>query len=135
MAPIMHTLDIRRKGNYAARAMDFCGAGPYAKSMKTRIKELRNAKGWNQERLALEVGTAQSTISRAESGKGNASVATYREIARALGCEWQDLFMPGSADPYIIETRELIELVPETFRDQVLGILRSIVQTPGQTRE
>ena len=34
-----------------------------------RLKELRTARGFSQERLAREIGTSQQTISRIEAGK------------------------------------------------------------------
>ena len=38
--------------------------------MKTSLKELRELRGWSQERLAKVIGVSTRTISRWEHGKG-----------------------------------------------------------------
>lgn len=45
----------------------------------------RGRKGWTQARLAREIGTTGSVISRLESGDHQISVATLRRLANALG--------------------------------------------------
>ena len=47
--------------------------------MKNRVKELRQAKGWSQARLADAFGTTQAIISNIESGKQS---LTDRQMAR-----------------------------------------------------
>ena len=44
----------------------------------------RGAKGWSQSRLAQEIGTTQSGVSRLESGQHKVSVETLRRLANAL---------------------------------------------------
>jgi len=59
---------------------------------RTRIGELRRARGWTQERLAVESGVAGRTIQRLEAGN-DASLDTVALIANALGVPVRELFV------------------------------------------
>ena len=51
------------------------------------VLRLRLARGWSQSELARRAGTAQTNISRIESGLANPTLGTIRNIARPLGVE------------------------------------------------
>lgn len=53
----------------------------------SKIREFRESKGWSQEKLSIESGVPQSTISRIENkqGKRGASFSQLKKIAAALG--------------------------------------------------
>jgi transcriptional regulator with XRE-family HTH domain len=57
----------------------------------TRIIELRQAKGWTQERLATESGIGLRTVQRLEAGE-DASLETLSLVAEALHVPVRDLF-------------------------------------------
>lgn len=57
----------------------------------TRIIELRQAKGWTQERLAAESGIGLRTVQRLEAG-ADASLETLSLVADALHVSVRDLF-------------------------------------------
>jgi transcriptional regulator with XRE-family HTH domain len=57
----------------------------------TRIIELRQAKGWTQERLATESGVGLRTVQRLEAGE-DASLETLSLVAEALHVPVRDLF-------------------------------------------
>ncbi len=57
----------------------------------TRIIELRQAKGWTQERLATESGIGLRTVQRLEAGE-DASLETLSLVADALHVSVRDLF-------------------------------------------
>ncbi|MGL5823419.1 MAG: helix-turn-helix domain-containing protein [Nocardioides sp.] len=59
---------------------------------EVRIKELRTARGWNQERLAEVSGVAVRTIQRLEAGN-EASLETLALVAGALEVPVRDLFV------------------------------------------
>ncbi|TFD09360.1 helix-turn-helix domain-containing protein [Cryobacterium sp. TMT1-66-1] len=59
---------------------------------KTHIGELRRARGWTQERLAMESGVAGRTIQRVEAGS-DASLDTVALIANALEVPVRALFV------------------------------------------
>lgn len=48
------------------------------------IREARTARGWSQQRLADEVGTAQSAVHRIENGQQNLSLNMINRLADAL---------------------------------------------------
>ena len=50
-----------------------------------KIKEAREAKGWSQERLAVELSTTQQTIQRWESGQTAVKSTQLKELSRILG--------------------------------------------------
>ena len=56
-----------------------------------RIRELREAKGWSQERLAAEIGRTKSVISRLESGETKLDIEVAHRIATALAVPVQDV--------------------------------------------
>jgi transcriptional regulator with XRE-family HTH domain len=49
-----------------------------------RIRELREARGWSQEQLALRIGRTKSVISRIEDGKTRLDLEIARKIAEEL---------------------------------------------------
>jgi transcriptional regulator with XRE-family HTH domain len=58
-----------------------------------RIRELREAKGWSPEKLAVEAGVSYFTIVRLESGAvRRPQRSTLAVIAAALGVEPEELF-------------------------------------------
>lgn len=61
--------------------------------MKTRIRELRKARGMNQQELADAVGTTRQTITSIETGKYIASLPLAWRIARAFDLKIEDVFM------------------------------------------
>ena len=58
---------------------------------ETRIVELRQERGWTQEKLATECGVGIRTIQRLEAGN-DASLETLSLVAETLGVPVRDLF-------------------------------------------
>jgi len=52
-----------------------------------RLADIRKARGWSQEKLALESGLARSYLGGVERGKRNIAVLNILKLARTLGCE------------------------------------------------
>lgn len=52
-----------------------------------KIREIRSAKGWTQEKLADEIGIPQGYISKLESGQHSPNHRTLERLASALGVE------------------------------------------------
>ncbi|MCH5287230.1 MAG: helix-turn-helix transcriptional regulator [Christensenellaceae bacterium] len=61
--------------------------------MKTRIRELRKARGMSQFDLADAVGTTRQTITSIETGKYIASLPLAWRIAQAFGLRIEDVFI------------------------------------------
>ena len=61
--------------------------------MRTRIRELRKARGMNQQDLADAVGTTRQTITSIETGKYIASLPLAWRIAREFGLSIEEVFI------------------------------------------
>ena len=67
--------------------------------MKTRIKELLKERGLTLSQIAEQVGTTQTSLSRALGDNGNPTLDTLMKIAEALNVPITDLFArPGSGE-------------------------------------
>jgi transcriptional regulator with XRE-family HTH domain len=62
------------------------------KALGTRIRDLRDAKGWSQERLAQAAYLDRSYLAGIERGLRNPSVRSLLKIANALRVQMRDLF-------------------------------------------
>lgn len=60
--------------------------------LKTRIKELRAARGMDQAELAGLVGVRRETIGRLEKGQYNPSLKLAVDIAKVFGLTVEDIF-------------------------------------------
>lgn len=56
-----------------------------------RVRELRHAKGWTQERLAEEAGLNSVQISHIERGANEPKLTTILRLARAFGMTASEL--------------------------------------------
>ena len=61
--------------------------------MKTKIKELRTARGMTQVDLAKKVGVRRETIVFLEKGKYNPSLQLAHNIARTFGLTIEEVFL------------------------------------------
>jgi transcriptional regulator with XRE-family HTH domain len=60
--------------------------------LAARIKALREAKGWSQERLAERAAMQRSYLADLELGRRNPSVRTLVKVANAFGIPISELF-------------------------------------------
>lgn len=74
-----------------------------------RIKELREAKGWTQERLGTEAKTTQQTIDRLEKGQRQLTVKWLKTLSDALGCGQMEIL---SAQPMHEKAANIHNLKP-----------------------
>jgi DNA-binding XRE family transcriptional regulator len=58
----------------------------------TRLKQLREDRGYSVRGLAREAGVSTETVYSVEHGRRQPSVRTVGKLARALGVESKDLF-------------------------------------------
>jgi transcriptional regulator with XRE-family HTH domain len=68
-------------------------------SVASRIRELRSAKGWSQEKLAEESGLSRDAVSRIERGDRGPRLETLELIARAVGLTLPKLVDFGEPPP------------------------------------
>lgn len=59
-----------------------------------RIRELRKARRWSQEKLALEAEISRTYMGSIELGAKGPSLWTLHRISRALGVQLVHLFLP-----------------------------------------
>ena len=57
-----------------------------------RIRELRNAAGFSQEKFALQIGMDRTYFASVEAGHRNISIHNIKKIADGLGVSLSDLF-------------------------------------------
>lgn len=69
-----------------------------------RVYRLRMRAGMSQRQLAAAAGITDATVCRIETGVNGASAQSLRKLAKALGCNVEDL-MPA---PDIQEDREAV---------------------------
>ncbi len=81
---------------------------PGERSLKDRLKELREARGWTQAQLAARAKVERSTIQNVESGRVQRP-NTLPHIADALGVTVEEL--TGDAEPQSVD--ELEEILEE----------------------
>ena len=63
-----------------------------------RLVEIRKQKGYSQERLALESGTARSYLSGVERGLRNIAVLNIYKLAETLGVPPSSLLEPPTQE-------------------------------------
>lgn len=56
-----------------------------------RVRVLRRAKGWTQERLAKEAGVSRDSLMKLEGGVREPRPSTVRKVGEALGAEEREL--------------------------------------------
>ncbi|MDH6356965.1 helix-turn-helix transcriptional regulator [Parabacteroides sp. PF5-9] len=66
--------------------------------MSTRIKDLCKEKGVTISAIAEQIGTTQTSLSRALGENGNPTLDTLQKIATALGVSMSDLFEQPAKD-------------------------------------
>jgi transcriptional regulator with XRE-family HTH domain len=104
-----------------------------------RIRELRRARDWSQQRLADLVGVSKVTISDLELGKMALTVDYMRRIAGALSTTGGDAIAPGDLllpedNPYRPRNDEEREVI-ENFRaaDKVQReMIRRVAEVAGR---
>jgi transcriptional regulator with XRE-family HTH domain len=62
-----------------------------------RVRELRDAKDWTQEELARRAKLAAKHVGAIERGDKPASLDAIERLAKALGAEYYELFLPADS--------------------------------------
>jgi len=93
-------------------------------SVGEEVKQLRQAKGWTQEQLAVYAGSSQPTVNLLEAGKRNPSAATLEKIARALEVEVVDLFPKPQTSQPSLEDAAQSEALQEALAVLFQGLAR-----------
>ena len=65
--------------------------------MESRVRELRERRGWSQGELAERLQVSRQTINALETGKYDPSLPLAFRIARLFACRIEDVFLPDQA--------------------------------------
>lgn len=65
--------------------------------MNSRLRELREQRGWSQARLAESLGVSRQTVNAIETGKYDPSLPLAFDIAREFTLPIEAIFFPGDA--------------------------------------
>ena len=85
----------RRRQRSAAYQVEEARLATY-RSIAATVIHRRGARGWTQRRLADEIGTTHTVVSRIESGRHAVSVDTLLRLSDALGVTFS---IGSGADP------------------------------------
>lgn len=75
--------------------MDRADAHATRRIVARNLVQLRRARGFTQEQLAVAAGVRQAQISEIESGKISVRIDSLERIAQALGVPFAELFEEG----------------------------------------
>jgi len=64
--------------------------------MKSRVRELRDQRGWSQAQLADELDVSRQTVNAIETGKYDPSLPLAFAIAALFGLRIEEIFDPGA---------------------------------------
>lgn len=108
------------------------------KEVGKRIKELRTAKGWNQQKLADEADLTQSAIAQFEKGERLPSTTALQSMAKAFGISMESLLtQETNTDPNkILQLGELMTEAKGLSTDQILTLNRLVkdMKPKGETQ-
>ncbi len=71
------------------------------KQVGSRLRAVRNSRGWTLDELAERAGMSASTLSRLESGKRQASLELLVPLTKQLGIRVDDLITLDAPDPRV----------------------------------
>ena len=63
--------------------------------MRNTLRDLRKARGWTQEDLAIELEVSRQTVNALEAGRYDPSLPLAFRIARLFGLTIEDVFEDG----------------------------------------
>jgi transcriptional regulator with XRE-family HTH domain len=107
---------------------------PVAAVFGRRIKTLREARGWTQEQLAKEAGLGPKHIGVIERGEKTSSFDAVEKLARALGVQYYDLFIPHARRTKAIDD-ELTHLITDANRIEPSRIEEFLKQLRAAVRK
>lgn len=99
------------------------------KQLGTRIKKLRQERGYSQEQFAEILGIAPRTLCGIEIGKNFFTADTLEKILESLNVTPQDLFMINYLQPQEKLVDEIIETVTKIKDREKIEIIYKIIKS------
>lgn len=93
--------------------------------MRYSVRDLRNQKGWTQQRLAHEAGITQATVSTLEAGRRQPNMDSLQKIAKALGVSIDGLIEGDSRSDEIRYIERVFSQIPEEDKERIMLIIRT----------
>jgi transcriptional regulator with XRE-family HTH domain len=87
---------LNSQANNTNRVFVMSPGNGYARSMRNRIREFREAKDWSQQKLADIVGTSQTQIDRLEKNQRRVSDYWLEKLGKAFNCNPLDIISDDS---------------------------------------
>lgn len=104
-------------------------------AVAARIRELRMARGWSQDRLALEAGLSKDAVSRIERGERSARLDTLERLGAAVGLSLPKLVdfgettpQPQERDGRVIALQRLLDQLDPRVGTLVVNLVRGLVR-------
>ncbi len=105
--------------------------------VRTRIRELRAARGLTQEQLCEAAGISVDAVNRIENGTRVPTLTTLASLARALGVEVVDLVRTEAPPPpkFKAPVQRLVTLLakqPEEVQDAAEQVVRLLLRVASR---
>ena len=101
-----------------------------------RIRALRNARGWTQEKLGVEAGISYKYIGEIERGQQNPSFDTLVKIAAAVKVDLPELFRfeQETLDKNVVEGRisQIVKALPDEDLRRLHIVLHALYPISGR---
>lgn len=109
----------------------FCGViNTFKMDIGSKIKKIRESKGFSQKEVALNLNMNPSQYSKIENGKVDPQCSSIEKIAIALGVNLSDVFAQennleniNSIDKSIIEKVQLIDQLDDKQKESIFNII------------
>lgn len=99
------------------------------KQLGTRIKQLRQTKGFSQEQFAEKLGIATRTLCGIEIGKNFLTSTTLEKILEVLEITPQELFIINHYKPREDLEREIFETIKSIRDREKIEIIYKIIKS------
>lgn len=92
-----------------------------------RIRKIRKARGWSQEKLAEKVGISTTHMSHIETANTKMSLSTFTELASVLEVRTDELLYDNRLEDRTTSITYIIELLNDCSTQQV-RIIEDIIK-------
>ncbi len=98
--------------------------------MKTRVRELRNGRGWTIDQLADVSGVSRGFISQIENERREPSAQTLASLADAFDIHVSQLIADADLASDVAEAMRLLGTIPAKDRPAALRAMSGFVPRP-----
>jgi transcriptional regulator with XRE-family HTH domain len=117
------------------------GSAAPLETLGARVRELRLARGWSQQRLADETGLCKDAVTRIERGTRKPRLETLKQIAAAVGLPLTKLIdfdetapQERASDSHAQLLQRLLDDLDPQLTEAVITFVRSLVRVIPKRR-